>query len=308
MRTLKLGTRGPDVAAWQTFLQARGFDPGKADGAFGPRTEAATKAYQASEGLKPDGIAGQLTLGRAGLNGHKTLRRLKQDEVTPAITANAKRIIKEHRSDPYGTEVPFEADGQQYVARIEEHHHEPGGPQKPWGYHPGVSVLAVVSAELEDVEEEPAEEDADTIPVPPPESETPAGFRLGATSRKRLEGVHPDLVMVLERAIEITPIDFVVVDGVRTLEQQKKNVANGASKTMNSRHLTGHAVDIAPIVDGKVSYHWPHYRILRVPMLQAAKELGIPLRSGANWDQDENWEEKGETDGPHWELPRSAYP
>lgn len=103
-------------------------------------------------------------------------------------------------------------------------------------------------------------------------------------------------------------MDMKIVDGLRTLEEQRRNVANGASQTMNSRHLTGHAVDIVPFVDGSVSWHWPHYRIIRVPILQAAAELGVKLRAGANWDQDDNWEELGENDGPHWELPRKDYP
>lgn len=133
-------------------------------------------------------------------------------------------------------------------------------------------------------------------------------FKFGNKSLAHLAEVHPDLQKVFLRAIELTPLDFAIVDGKRTLAEQQKNVANGASKTMNSRHLTGHAVDVAPYVDGKISWHWPHYRVIRVPILQASRELGIPLRSGADWDQDQNWEELGENDGPHWELPRSAYP
>jgi hypothetical protein len=71
------------------------------------------------------------------------LRRLKDREVTPAIGEAAKRILQAHRSDPYGTEVPFEADGKRYVGRVEEHYHPPGGPARPWGKHPGISVFAV---------------------------------------------------------------------------------------------------------------------------------------------------------------------
>ncbi|MGE0709165.1 MAG: hypothetical protein AB7N76_19615 [Planctomycetota bacterium] len=75
----------------------------------------------------------------------RKLRRLRNSEVTPEITANAKRILAAHRSEPFGTEVPFVAGGEQYVGRIERHYHPPGGALKPWGYHPGVSVLAVVT-------------------------------------------------------------------------------------------------------------------------------------------------------------------
>ena len=69
-------------------------------------------------------------------------------------------------------------------------------------------------------------------------------FKLSVRSKGKLEGVHPDLVRVVTKAIQITPVDFGVTQGLRTLEQQRAYVASGASKTMNSRHLTGHAVDV----------------------------------------------------------------
>jgi peptidoglycan LD-endopeptidase CwlK len=125
-------------------------------------------------------------------------------------------------------------------------------------------------------------------------------FVLGARSKQRLTGVHPDLVKVVERAIEITEIDFTVLEGLRTLATQKKYVANGASKTMRSRHLTGHAVDLAPMVSGKVSWHWPHYHLLAPAMKQAAAELGIPIEWGGDW--------RSFKDGPHWQLPWKNYP
>ncbi len=125
-------------------------------------------------------------------------------------------------------------------------------------------------------------------------------FNLSARSKSRLVGVHPDLVKVVERAIQITEIDFVVLEGLRTLATQRKYVANGASRTMRSRHLTGHAVDIAPWVGGKVSWHWPHYNPLAVAMKQAAKELNVPIEWGGDW--------KSFKDGPHWQLPWKGYP
>jgi len=75
---------------------------------------------------------------------------------------------------------------------------------------------------------------------------------LSQRSRDKLAGVHPDLVRVVERAIELTEIDFVVTEGLRTVERQKQLVAAGASATMNSRHITGHAVDVAALVAGEV--------------------------------------------------------
>lgn len=125
-------------------------------------------------------------------------------------------------------------------------------------------------------------------------------FKLSLRSKSRLVGVHPDLVKVVERAIQITEIDFVVLEGLRTLATQKKYVAQGASKTLRSRHLTGHAVDIAPWVGGTVSWHWPLYHKLAVAMKQAAKELNVPIEWGGDW--------KSFKDGPHWQLPWKGYP
>ena len=125
-------------------------------------------------------------------------------------------------------------------------------------------------------------------------------FRLSSSSRQRLDGVHEDLAKVVRRAIELTPIDFTVLEGLRTLERQKELVASGASQTLESRHLSGHAVDLAPYVDGAVSWHWPHYFALEKPIRQAAEELGVPLEWGGDWTSFK--------DGPHWQLPSDRYP
>ena len=87
-------------------------------------------------------------------------------------------------------------------------------------------------------------------------------FALGNKSRVNLNGVHPDLVRVVELAIKKTPVDFTVTEGLRTIERQKQLVAAGASKTLSSRHITGHAVDLAALIDGKVEWSWPCIRKL----------------------------------------------
>ena len=126
------------------------------------------------------------------------------------------------------------------------------------------------------------------------------GYTLGSRSKKRLEGVHPDLVRVVERAIELTEVDFTVLEGMRTVARQKKLVAKGASTTMNSRHLTGHAVDIGAWIDGTVRWDWPLYYKLADAMKQAAKELNVDLEWGGDW--------KSFKDGPHYQLSWAAYP
>ena len=125
-------------------------------------------------------------------------------------------------------------------------------------------------------------------------------YKLGTRSRQRLNGVHPDLVRVVERAIEITEVDFTVLEGLRTVERQKKLLAKGASKTMRSRHITGHAVDLGAYVDRRVDWSWPLYHQIAAAMKQAAKELNIPITWGGDW--------RKFPDGPHFQLQWKHYP
>jgi peptidoglycan L-alanyl-D-glutamate endopeptidase CwlK len=122
---------------------------------------------------------------------------------------------------------------------------------------------------------------------------------LSARSRERLKGVHPDLVAVVERAAEMGPA-FIVTEGLRTVDRQRQLVAAGASRTMDSRHLNGHAVDLAALVDGKVRWDWPLYHSLASIMKQAAFKQNVAIVWGGDW--------KSFPDGPHFELSRSAYP
>lgn len=125
-------------------------------------------------------------------------------------------------------------------------------------------------------------------------------FKLGKRSIERLQGVHPDLVRVVERAIDLTPVDFTVLEGLRSPEHQKILVASGASQTLNSRHITGHAVDLGAWVDNQVDWSWPLYHKIANAMKAAANELGISIVCGADW--------KKFPDGPHFELDRKYYP
>jgi peptidoglycan LD-endopeptidase CwlK len=125
-------------------------------------------------------------------------------------------------------------------------------------------------------------------------------FVLGQRSTRALQGVHPDLARVVKRAITLTPIDFVVTEGLRTVERQKKLVAAGASKTMKSRHITGHAVDLAAYVAGSVRWDWPLYKQLADAMKQAAALEGVPIEWGGDW--------RTFKDGPHFQLPHKEYP
>lgn len=124
-------------------------------------------------------------------------------------------------------------------------------------------------------------------------------YSLGVRSKARLKGVHPDLVKVVEKAIQLTTVDFTVLEGVRDAVRQKKLVESKASQTLNSRHLTGHAVDLGAWVDDQVDWSWPLYAKINAAMQEASKQLGIPVEWGGNWKM---------RDGPHWQLPRKEYP
>jgi peptidoglycan LD-endopeptidase CwlK len=119
-------------------------------------------------------------------------------------------------------------------------------------------------------------------------------------SLNSLRGIHPDLRRVIDRALQDSPLDFVVIEGLRTQDRQRQLVASGASRTMNSRHITGHAVDLMPIGPNGPAFDWPLYDQLGPAVKLAADKLGIALDWGGDW--------KSFRDGPHFELDRAAYP
>lgn len=123
-------------------------------------------------------------------------------------------------------------------------------------------------------------------------------FALSKKSEDRLAGVHPDLVRVVRRALEISAVDFSVSEGVRSLARQKQLFADGLSKTMNSRHLTGHAVDLYPTSKAGAEWVASDFVPVVAAMKKAAAEIGIPLVHGADW----GW------DSPHHELLKAVYP
>ena len=122
-------------------------------------------------------------------------------------------------------------------------------------------------------------------------------YTLGTRSSQRLSGVHPDLVAVVKRAIQITEQDFSVLEGIRNINRQRELFKAGKSTTMNSRHLTGHAVDLAP---WPISWEWEGFYPIAEAMKQAAEELEVDIVWGGDW--------KSFPDGTHFELSRKTYP
>lgn len=123
------------------------------------------------------------------------------------------------------------------------------------------------------------------------------GYKLGTRSLQKLSGVHPDLVAVVKRAIEISEQDFSVLEGIRHIDRQRQLLKEGKSTTLRSRHLTGHAVDLVPY---PVSWEWDYFYPIVDAMKAAAEELEIDITCGADW--------VNFPDGPHFQLSWDSYP
>ena len=150
-------------------------------------------------------------------------------------------------------------------------------------------------------------------------------YVLSKLSLNRLQGVDPNLVAVVKRAIELTPQDFMVVEGLRSKEQCYINYGKGRTAAqcsakgvpakyaaphlakvtwlnnpLSSKHVTGRAVDLVPYpVDWN---DLDKFDQVAKAIFAAAKELGVSIRWGADWDNDGKYREKGEYDSPHFEL------
>lgn len=122
-------------------------------------------------------------------------------------------------------------------------------------------------------------------------------FKFSQRSLDKLHGVHPELIAVAVLALKLSTVDFGITCGLRTLEEQKALVAAGASKTLDSRHITGDAIDVAAWIGPKLSWDMTYYQQIAVAMKQAAEHLGVPIEWGGDWITFK--------DGPHFQLVRS---
>jgi len=150
-------------------------------------------------------------------------------------------------------------------------------------------------------------------------------FKLSKRSYTRLEGVHPDMVNFVECLITITPVDFGVIEGLRTIERQKELVASGASQTMDSRHITGHAVDLGAYVGKDLRWDMNLYYQIADAAREACKRTKTPIRWGGAWARLDTGSKpasvlvaeyaaakkaqgkKAFIDAPHFELPKTVY-
>ncbi|WP_345765059.1 M15 family metallopeptidase [Escherichia coli] len=127
-----------------------------------------------------------------------------------------------------------------------------------------------------------------------------SNFKFSQRSENNLKGVNSDLVKIVRRALQLSPVDFGITEGLRTVERQRQLVAAGKSQTMNSRHISGHAVDVFAYPTSAGSWEWKYYEQIATAFKQAAKELNIPVEWGGDW--------KTLKDGPHFQLPHAKYP
>lgn len=146
--------------------------------------------------------------------------------------------------------------------------------------------------------------------------------QLSQKSIDKMKGVHPDLQQVVIAAAERVPFPLLVVEGVRTEARQRELYAQGRTKpgkvvtwTMDTRHRVqkcgyGCAVDLAPLKpDGSVDWgDTKKFYAIGAAMKAAAANDNVPIRWGYDWDGDGKLQEKGEYDGPHFELAKSKYP
>lgn len=125
-------------------------------------------------------------------------------------------------------------------------------------------------------------------------------FRFGVRSLRNLVGVHPALVCVAHRALTISTVDFAITEGLRTNARQQELFAQNKSKTLASRHITGHAVDVAAFVNGKLTWEWKYYEDIAKAFKEAAREMHTNVEWGGDW--------KSFRDGPHFQLNVADYP
>lgn len=184
-----------------------------------------------------------------------------------------------------------------------------------------LAVQALIARSQPTQSEKPVIVITDKEVIVQPTNQPASNYKLSSASISNLNGVNPNLAKVVKRAIEITTMDFAVSEGLRTIERQRKLYNSGASQTMKSNHLTGHAVDLVPTPNGVMNWNdWNNYYPIVLAMQKAAEELNVIIKWGGCWEiinnksgNPKDWvnaygdrqRSKGKkpfTDGPHFEL------
>ena len=119
-------------------------------------------------------------------------------------------------------------------------------------------------------------------------------FSFSKASLEKMNGVNSKLVILMKEAIKNSPYDFKITEGLRTVERQKELVKTGKSKTMNSYHLKGKAVDIAVLIYNKITWDFKYYKEVANHIKEVARKLGYVITWGGDW--------KTFKDGPHFQI------
>lgn len=127
-----------------------------------------------------------------------------------------------------------------------------------------------------------------------------SGFNFSKRSLEKLNGVHPDLIKVMKVAIKLSPVDFGITEGLRDYDRQQQLYRSGLSKTLNSRHLTGHAVDVVAYNGSEVTWENEYYEKIAGAVKEAAACLGVEIEWGGDW--------KNFKDLPHFQLSWGRHP
>lgn len=117
-------------------------------------------------------------------------------------------------------------------------------------------------------------------------------FTLSRADERKLVGLNKNLVALVHRVALVTPVPFIVVEGLRTKGRQRQLFAQRKTKTLNSKHIIGRAVDCAPMVNGVLSWWWHDFTPLVQCAKECASEMSLPMTFGYDW----GW------DAPHWEM------
>ncbi|WON77821.1 M15 family metallopeptidase [Serratia sp. UGAL515B_01] len=125
-------------------------------------------------------------------------------------------------------------------------------------------------------------------------------YKFSKRSENNLVGVNADLVKMARLALGLSSVDFGITEGLRSVARQRELVRDGKSQTMNSRHITGHAIDVVAYIGKDISWEWKYYEQIAAAFKQASSELNVPIEWGGDW--------KTLKDGPHFQLPHKEHP
>ncbi|NBT57503.1 M15 family peptidase [bacterium] len=144
-------------------------------------------------------------------------------------------------------------------------------------------------------------------------------------NRVKLAFVHPELVRVFDEAVNFYSKKIRIIEGLRSVQRQNQLYLQGKTKTLDSRHLTGHALDLVTQDNGNILWDEPNAIQLAAAIRASAIKCGVPIRWGGCWQEINTvvnlkqaatdyvarlkaQKRKPLIDMVHFELPKDRYP